>query len=62
MQYVITINLDNDAFQVDQSGELREVLKQLSRKLKEYGKQEAGDKIKLLDSNGNTVGQAILQD
>jgi hypothetical protein len=60
MKYEISIDVANDAFQDNQTTELIDILKQLARKLREYGKQESGDTIKLFDSNGNQVGQAKM--
>lgn len=52
MELRITINLDNDAFQVMGSWEIATILKRL---VYEYETETAIDRP-LRDSNGNTVG------
>ena len=61
MQLTIRITCDNAAFEDDPIGEIERVLKQLVFRLGEdrYASQH-GASGKLLDSNGNSVGDFVL--
>jgi hypothetical protein len=61
MQLTIRITCDNAAFEDDPIGEIERVLKQLVFRLGEdrYASQR-GTSGKLLDSNGNSVGDFVL--
>jgi len=61
MQLTIRITCDNAAFEDDPIGEIERVLKQLVFRLGEdrYASQR-GTSGKLLDSNGYTVGDFVL--
>ncbi len=61
MQLIIRITCDNAAFEDDPIGEIERVLKQLVFRLGEdrYASQR-GTSGKLLDSNGYTVGDFVL--
>ena len=53
MQFVIKINMDNDAFVCNNSDEIKYCLQQVINKMDD-GNTESSGNIK--DSNGNTVG------
>lgn len=53
MKVIITIEVDNDAFQPEPSKELARILKELSDKISHKGIE---DKRPLYDINGNNVG------
>lgn len=58
MQYVITINLDNEAFE-DGHTEIRRILTELAEEVcPEYGPITMAIK----DINGNTVGRAEIKE
>jgi hypothetical protein len=54
----IAINTDNDAFHQDEYHELSRILMQLSL---DVG-QGIMDSKRILDTNGNTVGQMVVED
>lgn len=62
MRFVLTINLENDAFVGDWPGlEVSKLLRHTSNRVREATIEEmiAGDT--LLDSNGNNVGNWIVE-
>lgn len=54
-QIKIEICIDNDAFYVDLAAELRRIFAQIDERLGDLAENGA---IRLLDSNGNSVGTA----
>lgn len=53
----IRITTENDAFQTNPGGEIATILRELAAKAEYAGEEaEALDNLRLLDSNGNTVG------
>lgn len=58
MRLTITIDMDNAAFAEDQDDELLHIFGRLMYQLPPHG--ETGEAI-CLDSNGNTVGKAVVE-
>jgi hypothetical protein len=59
MNFIITINCDNAAFQDNEAGECIEIIKdQILTSLESGEMSGMGDKINLRDYNGNNVGEA----
>lgn len=54
MNIIITINTDNAAFEDDPGAEVARILNSLAQKIGRWG---IPSDMKLLDSNGNTVGK-----
>jgi uncharacterized secreted protein with C-terminal beta-propeller domain len=54
----ITINLNNDAFHVDEFNEVSRILDNLSRKVARGDMRDQ----RIMDSNGNTVGSFTVID
>lgn len=58
MELRITINMDNAAFGYDASTEVSGILHRLAEKTEmDYWDLAPGDTCKLIDTNGNTVGE-----
>jgi len=56
MKFELEINCDNAAFE-EPAFELARILKELSTKLENNGIDVEGDKGRLVDYNGNVVGE-----
>ena len=50
--FIVSIDMDNEAFQPDPSMELRDLLLEIAERVRLYGP----DCKKILDTNGNSVG------
>lgn len=57
MQYTITIDTDNSAFEENPAGEVTNVLAQLTNRIGLFGLE---DEAPIRDANGNQVGKAVL--
>jgi hypothetical protein len=63
MELRITINMDNAAFGYDASNEVSGILHRLAEKTEmDYWDLAPGDTCKLIDANGNTVGEWEVTD
>lgn len=58
MEFKISVNLDNAAFQDDTNNELFDILDMLAEDVRKGDKLKPGDKFPLFDSQGNTIGEA----
>jgi hypothetical protein len=58
MQYNIQINMDNAAFEGDNTAEVARILHELADRITRGGELLPGDIENLRDINGNTVGTA----
>jgi hypothetical protein len=59
MKLRVTITMDNAAFEDAPGYELARILRELAGKLDGYGAAK-DTTIRLMDANGNTVGQAVI--
>jgi hypothetical protein len=62
MEFKVTINLDNAAFEDDPLPEVRRILSDLEKKLDMAWDVVPGMSGKLKDMNGNTVGQYCVEE
>ena len=60
MTAIIKIDMDNSAFNIDNTAELSRILKAYCDKILKGGDLAVGDTETLLDYNGNKVGYAII--
>ena len=61
MQLEIKINMDNESFEDFNTGEVSNILRAYIKKICKGGCLMEGDKETLMDSNGNSVGVAIVK-
>jgi len=61
MQYNIKIDMDNAAFEDDNTGEIARILRELADRITRGGELLPGDRENLRDINGNTVGAAAVK-
>ena len=57
MKLVIKVTMDNATFDDYPAGEASRILQEFSRTIRDHA-FEPGDSYKLMDYNGNTVGEA----
>lgn len=58
MQFILTINMDNAAFEDAPLGEVARILKEQATKMERFSDQNPSWSDTLLDVNGNVVGYA----
>jgi hypothetical protein len=58
----ITIELENDAFQADLSGELKHIFATLAARISHLSPRDLTAGVTIRDSNGNTVGVCEIKD
>lgn len=58
MQLKITINMDNEAFENDNTREVTRILRAYCNKIDKGGELLNGDTETLMDANGNSAGNA----
>jgi hypothetical protein len=61
MQLTISINLDNDSFQEDSGTELANLFREIQQKF-EHIHPPIGMAQAIHDTNGNTVGNFLIED
>lgn len=61
MKFILEINLDNAAFDDGKTAEVSRILKNLSN-FRQFGKLAPGDGGKLMDVNGNSVGEWSIEE
>ena len=61
-QIHITIEMDNDAFEIDTPGELREIFAQITDRVEAIDYLVKREHFAVRDSNGNAVGRVVLVD
>jgi hypothetical protein len=60
MELKIKINMDNDAFHGNNVAEITRILDRYTLQISKGGELLEGDTEKLMDSNGQSVGYAIV--
>lgn len=61
MELTIKINMENDAFKDNNVNEVTRILNDYCKKISRGGELLEGDTEKLIDSNGNSIGYAIVK-